>query len=85
MGTLLAFGMICIAVWVLRVKEPHLERPYKVPFLPVVAILGSGFNLFLMTRTRHDTQVFFVIWSILGFIVYFLYSRRNSNLHPKQQ
>lgn len=85
MGTLLAFGMICIAVWVLRVKEPNLERPYKVPFLPVVAILGSGFNLFLMTRTRHDTQVFFVIWSILGFIVYFLYSRSHSNLHPKKQ
>jgi len=83
MGTLLAFGMICIAVWVLRVKQPNLERPYKVPFLPVVAILGAGFNLFLMTRTRHDTQVFFVIWSALGILVYFLYSRRNSNLHTK--
>jgi len=81
MGTLLAFGMICIAVWVLRVKQPNLERPYKVPMLPVVAILGAGFNLFLMTRTRHDTQVFFLIWSALGFVVYFLYSRNRSNLN----
>lgn len=81
MGTLLAFGMICIAVWVLRVKQPNLERPYRVPMLPVVAILGAGFNLFLMTRTRHDTQVFFLIWSALGFLVYFLYSRSRSNLN----
>ena len=83
MGTLLAFGMICIAVWVLRVREPNLDRPYKVPMLPVVAILGAGFNLFLMTRTRHDTQIFFLIWSALGILVYFLYSRKNSNLHPR--
>ena len=84
MGTLLAFGMICIAVWILRVKEPNLERPYKVPMLPVVAILGAGFNLFLMTQTRVDTKIAFLIWSALGFIVYFLYSRRNSKLHPKK-
>lgn len=83
MGTLLAFAMICIAVWVLRKKEPNLERPYKVPMLPVVAILGAGFNVFLMTRTRNDTKMFFLIWSALGIIVYFLYSRKNSNLHPK--
>ncbi len=82
MGTLFAFAMICIAVWVLRVKEPNLERPYRVPFLPLVAILGAGFNLFLMTRTRVDTKIFFVIWSVLGLIVYFIYSRRKSNLHP---
>jgi APA family basic amino acid/polyamine antiporter len=81
MGTLLAFGMICIAVWILRVKEPNLERPYKVPFLPVVAILGAGFNVFLMTQTRVDTKIAFVIWSALGFIVYFAYSRGKSNLN----
>lgn len=81
MGTLLAFAMISIAVWILRVKEPQLERPYKVPALPLVAILGAGFNIFLMTRTRPETQQFFLIWSALGVLVYFLYSRNNSNLH----
>lgn len=84
MGTLLAFGMICIAVWILRVKEPNLERPYKVPMLPVVAILGAGFNVFLMTQTRFDTKVAFLVWSALGFIVYFLYSRSHSKLHPQK-
>lgn len=82
MGTLLAFAMVCAAVWVLRVKEPELHRPYKTPFLPVVATLGMGFNLFLMTKVRHDTWIAFLIWGAIGVLVYFLYSRKNSNLHP---
>ena len=30
-GTLFAFTMVCIAVWILRVKQPGLERTFKVP------------------------------------------------------
>jgi APA family basic amino acid/polyamine antiporter len=84
MGTLLAFAMICGAVWILRVKHPELPRPYKAPLLPVVATLGMGFNVFLMTRVRQDTWRAFLIWSTIGLIVYFAYSRRNSHLHPKK-
>jgi APA family basic amino acid/polyamine antiporter len=83
MGTLLAFAMISGAVWLLRVKQPQLERPYKTPFLPVVASLGMGFNLFLMTQVRANTWIAFIIWGTIGVLVYFLYSRKKSNLHPK--
>lgn len=81
MGTLLAFAMVCLAVMILRYKEPQLERPYKTPFLPVVGILGIGFNVFLMSKVRHETWVAFLVWGSLGILVYFLYSRKNSNLH----
>jgi APA family basic amino acid/polyamine antiporter len=81
MGTLLAFAMVCGAVWLLRIKEPDLERPYKTPMLPVVATLGMGFNLFLMSKVRHETWVAFVIWGSIGILVYFLYSRQASNLN----
>lgn len=81
MGTLLAFAMICIAVWMLRIKQPELERPFRVPFLPVVSILGAGFNVFLMCFVRPDTWVAFLCWSALGMIVYFTYSRHNSKLN----
>lgn len=84
MGTLLAFAMVCIAVWVLRVKEPQLERPYRTPFLPVVATLGAGFNVFLMTQVRIHTWYFFLAWGGLGILVYFLYSRKRSNLNQLQ-
>jgi len=39
-GTLFAFTMVCVAVWILRVKQPELERTFRVPFLPVIAICG---------------------------------------------
>jgi basic amino acid/polyamine antiporter, APA family len=83
-GTLLAFAMICGAVWLLRVREPNLERPYKTPALPVIATLGIVANLYLMWNLRTDTKISFVIWCTLGVIVYFAYSRRNSNLNKVQ-
>lgn len=84
MGTLLAFAMVCMAVMVLRVKKPDLERPYKTPAVYVVGTLGVGFNLFLMTQVRTETWYTFLIWGSLGIIVYLLYSKRNSNLEKQQ-
>ena len=82
MGTLLAFSMVCLAVWILRVREPNLERPYRTPYLPVIATLGIASNLLLMSQVRIGTWYTFIGWGILGILVYFLYSRKKSNLHP---
>jgi len=79
-GTLLAFAMICGAVWLLRVREPNLERPYRTPALPVIATLGILSNLYLMYNLRTDTKISFVVWCVLGIIVYFLYSKSHSHL-----
>ena len=84
-GTLLAFAMICAAVWLLRVREPGLARPYRTPALPVVATLGILANLYLMWNLRVDTKIAFVVWGALGLIVYFLYSRKHSNLNNPQE
>lgn len=81
MGTLLAFAMIALAVLILRIKQPHLERPFRVPFLPVVSTLGVGFNIFLMMYVRKETWVAFLIWSSIGILVYFLYSKKHSKLN----
>ena len=82
MGTLLAFSMVCLAVWILRVREPNLERPYRTPYLPVIATLGIASNLLLMSQVRIGTWYTFIGWGVLGILVYFLYSRKKSNLHP---
>ncbi len=84
-GTLLAFAMICGAVWLLRVREPNLERPYRAPALPVVATLGIVANLYLMYNLRDTTKITFLIWCTLGVIVYFLYSRRHSHLNNQDE
>lgn len=81
MGTLLAFSMVCLAVWILRFREPDIERPYKTPLLNLVAPLGIGFNLFLMYFVRKETWIAFLCWGALGILVYFLYSRKSSNLN----
>jgi APA family basic amino acid/polyamine antiporter len=81
MGTLLAFAMVCVAVMILRVKKPELERPYKTPAVYLVGTLGVAFNLFLMYFVRKETWIAFIIWGIIGISVYFLYSRKKSNLN----
>jgi APA family basic amino acid/polyamine antiporter len=81
MGTLLAFAMVCVAVMILRVKKPELERPYKTPAVYLVGTLGVGFNLFLMYFVRKETWIAFIVWGIIGISVYFLYSKKKSNLN----
>jgi len=81
MGTLLAFSMVCVAVLVLRVKQPDLDRPYRTPVVYFVAPAGFLFNIFLMTNVQENTWYAFLIWGTLGVLVYFLYSRRHSNLN----
>lgn len=81
MGTLLAFAMVCVAVMILRYKKPELERPYRTPAVYLVGTLGVGFNIFLMCFVRKETWIAFMIWGAIGIAVYFLYSKKNSNLN----
>src|SRR4029079_5881918 len=39
-GTLFAFVVVCVGVWIMRVKQPNVPRPFRVPVVPIVAILG---------------------------------------------
>lgn len=79
-GTLFAFTMVCVAVWMLRVKQPHLQRNFKVPALPVIACAGILINVYLIFNLSREAQTYSFIWLIIGFIIYFLYSKRNSKL-----
>jgi APA family basic amino acid/polyamine antiporter len=83
MGTLLAFAMVCVAVMILRYKKPELERPYKTPAVYLIGSLGVAFNIFLMTQVRAATWNFFMLWGVIGIIVYFVYGKRNSNLEKQ--
>src|SRR5207237_1937752 len=43
-GTLFAFSLVCAGVWIMRVRSPELERGFRVPAAPLLAILG--FSIF---------------------------------------
>ena len=79
-GTLFAFTMVCIGVWVLRVKSPNLERTFKVPALPLIASCGIVINTYLMFKLSHDAKLMSIIWLGFGLVIYFLYSRNHSRL-----
>ena len=80
-GTLFAFTMVCVAVWILRKKEPNLPRNFKVPALPVIASLGILINVYLIWNLSHDAKLLSTGWLIFGVIIYFTYSLRHSKLH----
>lgn len=79
-GTLFAFTMVCVAVWVLRVKEPGLQRNFKVPALPVIAVSGIAINVYLILNLSKEAQLYSLAWLLIGFVIYFLYSKRHSKL-----
>jgi len=77
-GTLFAFVLVNVGVIVLRRTRPDMERPFRVPFSPVFPIIGIAFCLYLMAQLPGVTWLRFLIWLIVGLIIYFAYSRRHS-------
>lgn len=80
-GTLMAFTVVCIAVLVLRKTRPDLERPFKTPWVPLVPILGIIICLAQMFSLSIDTWIRLIIWTLAGFVIYFLYGIRHSKLN----
>ncbi len=79
-GTLAAFVLVCLGVIVLRIRQPHLHRPFKNPLNPLFPILGMVSCAGLMAFLPHTTWLRFVVWLAIGLIVYFTYSVRHSRL-----
>jgi basic amino acid/polyamine antiporter, APA family len=82
-GTLFAFILVCFGVIILRLKDPHRPRSFKVPLNPLFPLLGVGSCVFLMTGLPAITWLRFVIWLAIGLVVYFTYSFTHSRLHRK--
>ena len=79
-GTLFAFILVCIGVWVLRVKQPQIQRAFKTPFVPLVPILGIATCLFMMVFLPLDTWIRLLVWMLIGFDVYLFYGLKHSAL-----
>jgi len=79
-GTLLAFVIVCGAVWLLRIRRPEAKRPFRSPFIHVVAPLGILVNLTMMLFLPLDTWLRLVIWLAIGLVIYFAYSFWHSRM-----
>ena len=80
-GTLFAFVLVCFGIIILRIKEPTRHRTFKVPLNPVIPLLGVASCIFLMTGLPGITWIRFIVWLIVGLIVFFSYSFQHSLLH----
>jgi APA family basic amino acid/polyamine antiporter len=80
LGTLLAFTIVSLGVWVLRVRRPDLARPFRTPLVPLVPICGMIVSLSLMFSLDAPAWIGFGGWLILGLIIYFTYSRKHSKV-----
>ncbi len=80
-GTLFAFVVVAIGVFALRYTRPDLPRPFRCPAVPIVAPLAVLSCGYLMINLPVETWIRFGVWSVIGFIVYFVYSYRNSVLN----
>jgi APA family basic amino acid/polyamine antiporter len=82
-GTLMAFSIVCLSIVVLRKTQPHLKRPFKVPLVPLLPLLGAAVCILQMVSLPWSMWLRLVGWMVLGLIIYFTYGIRHSKLHKK--
>ncbi len=83
-GTLLAFVLVSLGVWIMRRSDPDQPRPFRSPLstpsFPLVPVMGALVCLALIVGLDSFTKLVAIGWMGLGAIVYFLYGKRNSLL-----
>jgi APA family basic amino acid/polyamine antiporter len=80
-GTLLAFSLVCAGVIIMRKTMPDIPRSFKVPFVPLIPLLGIGVCAYLMYSLPSESWYRLLMWMGLGVIIYFVYSRKRSKLN----
>ena len=79
-GTLFAFVLVCGSVIYLRRSDSEVFRPFRVPGVPAVPVLGILFCLLLMAGLPLETWVRLVVWLVIGLVIYMAYGRSHSRL-----
>ncbi|HEX2583704.1 MAG TPA: amino acid permease [Steroidobacteraceae bacterium] len=83
-GTLCAFVVVCVGVLVLRYTRPDLERPFKVPAIWVVSLLGVLVCGGMALSLGWPNLIRLVGWALIGFVIYFMYGRKHSKLRASK-
>lgn len=87
-SVLIFYVLTIVGIFVLRVKRPEAERPYRAlgyPFLPLLYIVAAAAIMFVLLLYRTQTAWPGLVIVLLGAPVYLLWSRRNSSLAPENR
>jgi APA family basic amino acid/polyamine antiporter len=79
-GTLFAFVLVCIGVWILRVRRPDLQRAFKVPAVPFVCTAGVIVCSAMIYGLGWTNWLRLIVWLAIGLVFYFSYGRRHSKV-----
>jgi APA family basic amino acid/polyamine antiporter len=79
-GTLFAFFTVAVGVMILRRTNPDRARPFRTPLYFLVCPLAAAGCVFLFFQLSGYTELMFLGWTLIGLVVYFLYSRRRSHV-----
>ncbi|MBS1950573.1 MAG: putative amino acid permease, GabP family [Cytophagales bacterium] len=82
-GTLFAFVLVCVGILVMRKSNPDVPRGFKTPWVPFVPIMGILVCSTMIIGLDSITQLVAGIWLVIGLVVYFFYSQKNSQLRKK--
>ncbi len=82
-GTLFAFFVVSIAVVVLRRTRPRMKRPFRTPQVPLLPVVSAVLCVGLMTNLALETWLRFLIWLVIGLVVYWFYGRTHSRLETQ--
>lgn len=77
-AALLAFAAVCAGVWVMRVRRPGLDRPFKTPLVPLIPILGIVCYVAMIGWLGWRNWVRLLLWLAVGQPIYFAYRRYRS-------
>jgi basic amino acid/polyamine antiporter, APA family len=84
-GTLSAFAIVCIGVLVLRIKDPDRPRPFRVPFVWPVTLIGAAACVYIMAGLPKHAWERFGIWMVIGLVLYFVFGYWNSTLRGRSE
>jgi APA family basic amino acid/polyamine antiporter len=79
-GTLFAFILVSIGVWVMRVREPEAPRQFRVPLVPFVSTMGVLVCGAMILGLGWTNWTRLAVWLVLGLVVYFAYGIKHSKL-----
>ena len=71
-----------VAFWLIALIMAVLAFTKKLSLLP---ILGMVSCFYLMAQETHKVWMRFLIWLLIGLLIYFLYSYRHSKLAKKKE
>jgi APA family basic amino acid/polyamine antiporter len=83
-GTLFAFMVVCLGVLALRIKDPDRPRPFRVPYVWLVAPAGALACLYVMLGLPATAWYRFGVWMLAGVVIYFAYGFRHSKLARRE-